>query len=106
MKIACLVTSIQFIQFEQAQYQFLFIFFQSQRAVKMRLEIIEKQEKKKRDKILEEKLKQQKHEEKVKEKQKKIRQRQEIYALNKKMTEFENKNFVEFCKTRGIDPKL
>ncbi len=72
----------------------------------MRLEIIEKQEKKKRDKILEEQLKQQKHEEKVKEKQKKIRQRQEIYALNKKMTEFENKNFVEFCKTRGIDPKL
>lgn len=74
----------------------------SQRAVITRLKILENNQHKKREKEKAEKLKIKKQNAKDQEKEMKHKQRLQIYALNKTMTELENKNFLEFCKTKGV----
>ncbi|KAK6176552.1 hypothetical protein SNE40_014815 [Patella caerulea] len=74
----------------------------AQRAIKLRLEKIEKKEIKKMDKRREEEVKQEKLQQKDKLIEKRRKQRLEIYALNKIMTELENKKFQEFCQMKGI----
>ncbi|ESO88836.1 hypothetical protein LOTGIDRAFT_234412 [Lottia gigantea] len=74
----------------------------AQRTVKLRLEKIEKKEQKKQDRKREEEIKLEKMHQKDKLFEKRRKQRQEIYALNKIMTELENKRFEEFCKAKGI----
>ncbi|XP_013399190.2 uncharacterized protein LOC106165526 [Lingula anatina] len=75
----------------------------AQRAMKGRLEVLEKKQKKKelqkeveKDKMMKQLLKEQ-------EKEKRKKQRQEIYALNKVMTNLEFSNFLAFCKLKGIN---
>ncbi|KAH3790140.1 uncharacterized protein LOC127841824 isoform X1 [Dreissena polymorpha] len=75
----------------------------SQRAVKSRLQALEKDATKKREKQKESNVKNEKQLQKDREKQLKIRQRREIYALNKIMTELENKRFMEFCQAQGLN---
>ncbi|XP_050413241.1 uncharacterized protein LOC126827762 [Patella vulgata] len=74
----------------------------AQRAIKLRLEKIERKELKKMDKRKEEEIKQEKLQQKDKLIEKRRKQRLEIYALNKIMTELENKKFQEFCQIKGI----
>ncbi|KAL4221412.1 hypothetical protein ACF0H5_019670 [Mactra antiquata] len=75
----------------------------SQRAVRSRLQVIEKDAIKKQEKKKEANAKMEKIQSKEKEKQLKVKQRREIYALNKVMTELENKRFLEFCQAKGLN---
>lgn len=74
----------------------------SQRAVKVKLQVLEKEAQKKLEKQREEKEKVDKQNKKIMEKDLKHQQRLEIYALNKVMTELENSRFKEFCIKKGI----
>ncbi|XP_041377526.1 protein PRRC2C-like [Gigantopelta aegis] len=74
----------------------------AQRAVRQRLQIMEKQEQRRQDRQKEEQAKLDKQMNRQKEIQLKRKQRQEIYALNEMMTALENKRFEEFCKAKGI----
>ncbi|OWF40296.1 uncharacterized protein LOC110463964 [Mizuhopecten yessoensis] len=74
----------------------------AQRAVKLKLQVLEKEASKKTERQKEEKARQEKLQMKDREKELKIRQRNEIYALNKAMTELEQQRFQEFCSKRGI----
>lgn len=71
----------------------------SQRAIKNRLSTLEKDAKERRQRRLEEAKKQEKQLQRDHVAMKKHRQRQEMYALNKVMTELELKNFEAFCQT-------
>ncbi|XP_045162772.2 uncharacterized protein LOC123527412 isoform X2 [Mercenaria mercenaria] len=75
----------------------------SQRAVKSRLQVMEKEALKKQEKQKEANAKLEKQQLKDKEKQMKAKQRKEIYALNKIMTELENKRFMDFCQAKGLN---
>ncbi|XP_072035952.1 uncharacterized protein [Amphiura filiformis] len=70
----------------------------SQRAIKTRLTTMEKEAKEKRQRRLDEAKKQERQLQRDHVALKKHRQRQEIYALNKVMTQLEHKNFREFCE--------
>ncbi|XP_071110346.1 uncharacterized protein [Haliotis cracherodii] len=75
----------------------------SQRAVRQKLQVMEKKEHQKEEKKREEQARIDKMMQKDKESELRRRQRQEIYALNKIMTELEHKRFVEFCLARGFN---
>ncbi|XP_033763700.1 uncharacterized protein LOC117344926 [Pecten maximus] len=74
----------------------------AQRAVKLKLQVLEKEASKKMEKQKEEKARQDKLQMKDREKELKMKQRNEIYALNKAMTELEQQRFQEFCSKKGI----
>ncbi|XP_022341117.2 uncharacterized protein LOC111135390 isoform X2 [Crassostrea virginica] len=74
----------------------------SQRAVKVKLQVLEKEAHRKSAKRRDDQAKQEKHQQKEREKDLKVKQRMEIYALNKIMTDLENKRFREFCEKKGI----
>ncbi|XP_048759795.2 uncharacterized protein LOC125669368 isoform X2 [Ostrea edulis] len=74
----------------------------AQRAVKVKLQVLEKEAQKKSAKRREDQAKQEKHQLKEREKDLRVKQRIEIYALNKIMTDLENKRFMEFCEKKGI----
>ncbi|KAL5013382.1 hypothetical protein ScPMuIL_007652 [Solemya velum] len=75
----------------------------AQRAVKMKLQVLEKEAQRRMEKLKEQRAKLNKQHQKEQDKQLKTRQRQEIYALNKVMTELENSRFLEFCRTKGLN---
>ncbi|XP_062620466.1 uncharacterized protein LOC134282051 isoform X1 [Saccostrea cucullata] len=74
----------------------------AQRAVKVKLQVLEKEAQKRSAKRRDDQAKQEKQQQKEREKDLKVKQRIEIYALNKIMTELENKRFKEFCEKKGI----
>lgn len=74
----------------------------AQRAVKGKLQVLEKEAQRKSARRREDHAKQEKHQQKEREKDLKVKQRIEIYALNKIMTDLENKRFRDFCEKRGI----
>lgn len=74
----------------------------SQRAVKVKLQVLEKEAQRKSARRREDHAKQEKHQQKEREKDLRVKQRIEIYALNKIMTDLENKRFREFCEKKGI----
>lgn len=74
----------------------------SQRAVRVKLQVLEKEAQKKFEKEKEEKEKIEKQNRKMLEKDLKHQQRLEIYALNKVMTDLELSRFKEFCAKKGI----
>ncbi|XP_060071404.1 uncharacterized protein LOC132551294 [Ylistrum balloti] len=74
----------------------------AQRAVKLKLQVLEKEASKRIEKQKEEKARQEKLQMKDREKELKMKQRNEIYALNKAMTELEQHRFQEFCSKKGI----
>ncbi|KAK3587307.1 hypothetical protein CHS0354_011288 [Potamilus streckersoni] len=75
----------------------------AQRAVKLKLQIMENHTRQRSEKKKEEYAKVEKQQLKDKERSIKAQQRMEIYALNKEMTELENRRFQEFCKLNGIN---
>ncbi|XP_046559249.1 uncharacterized protein LOC124268255 [Haliotis rubra] len=75
----------------------------SQRAVRQKLQVMERKEHQKEEKKKEEQAKIDKMLQKDKESELRRRQRQEIYALNKIMTELEHRRFMEFCIARGFN---
>ncbi|KAK3106668.1 hypothetical protein FSP39_024853 [Pinctada imbricata] len=74
----------------------------SQRAVKVKLQVLEREAQKKSARRREEVARMEKQNMKEREKEIRLQQRQEIYALNKVMTELENGRFKEFCVKKGI----
>ncbi|XP_052083009.1 uncharacterized protein LOC127720464 [Mytilus californianus] len=74
----------------------------SQRAVKVKLQVLEKEAQKRMEKQQIERDKIEKQNKKLMEKDLKQQQRLQIYALNKVMTELENSRFKEFCAKKGI----
>lgn len=74
----------------------------SQRAVKVKLQVLEKEAQRKSARRREDHVKQEKHQQKEREKDLRVKQRAEIYALNKIMTDLENKRFRDFCEKKGI----
>ncbi|XP_064611874.1 uncharacterized protein LOC135475859 [Liolophura sinensis] len=76
----------------------------SQRAVKNKLQALEKAEQKRQEKQHGKKAKAEQQVLKENEKVLKHRQRQEIYALNAVMTELEYNRFVLFCLSNNIQP--
>ncbi|KAL8571093.1 hypothetical protein ACOMHN_010554 [Nucella lapillus] len=75
----------------------------SQRHMRQRLEGMSKSDQKKLERKREELLKQEKLSFRERLAEQKKRQRQEIYALNKVMTDLEYKNFEELVKTKGLN---
>ncbi|XP_076451551.1 uncharacterized protein LOC143287446 [Babylonia areolata] len=75
----------------------------SQRHMRHRLEGMSKSEQKKLEKKREEQLRQEKQSYKERLAEQKKRQRQEIYALNKVMTDLEYQNFEQMVKTKGLN---
>ncbi|KAL3861928.1 hypothetical protein ACJMK2_007939 [Sinanodonta woodiana] len=75
----------------------------AQRAVKLKLQTMENHTRQRSEKKKEEYAKVEKQQQKDKERSIKAQQRMEIYALNKEMTELENRRFQEFCKLNGIN---
>ncbi|XP_019922882.2 axoneme-associated protein mst101(2) isoform X1 [Magallana gigas] len=74
----------------------------SQRAVKVKLQVLEKEAQRKSARRRDDHAKQEKLQQKEREKDLRVKQRMEIYALNKIMTDLENKRFREFCEKKGI----
>lgn len=74
----------------------------SQRAVKVKLQVLEKEAQKRMEKQQIERDRIEKQNKKLMEKDLKQQQRLQIYALNKVMTELENSRFKEFCAKKGI----
>lgn len=74
----------------------------SQRAVKVKLQVLEKEAQRKSARRRDDHAKQEKLQQKEREKDLRVKQRMEIYALNKIMTDLENTRFREFCEKKGI----
>ncbi|XP_003729772.2 uncharacterized protein LOC100891071 [Strongylocentrotus purpuratus] len=85
-------------QLEKFEYIASLTDLRSQRALKDRLNVIGAEEKKKSQKIREDKARQEKQSARNNVGMMRQRQRQEIYALNKVMTELENSHFQKFCE--------
>nr|XP_054769038.1 uncharacterized protein LOC129276671 [Lytechinus pictus] len=86
-------------QLEKFEYIPSLTDLRSQRVLKDRLIVIDTEEKKKSQKIREDKARQEKQSARNNIGMMRQRQRQEIYALNKVMTELENSQFLKFCET-------
>lgn len=89
-------------QLKKVEYVHSMNDIRAQRAVKLKLQVLEKEASKKMEKQKEEKARQEKLQMKDREKELKMKQRNEIYALNKAMTELEQQRFQEFCAKKGI----